>query len=182
MNFVCALFCRVLLHGPSHISIDIIKTEIYTSLKWMPTYFNCVQYLNQTQGHQEELSNPQLSVPLPRHDFTLQWRHNDHDGVKNHQPHGCLFNRLFRHRSKKTSKLCVTGLCAGNSPGPVNSPHKWPVTRKMFPFEDVIMPAEFMAAIYDEEDSVVRLYFIQLFVDIYQSMEFITMNWNVFIN
>ena len=45
--------------------------------------------------------------------------------------------RLFRHRSKKTSKLRVTGLCAGNSP--VNSPHKWPVTRKMFPFDDVIM-------------------------------------------
>ena len=30
-------------------------------------------------------------------------------------------------------------LCAGNSPGPVNSPHKGPVTRKMFPFDDVIM-------------------------------------------
>ena len=27
----------------------------------------------------------------------------------------------------------------GNSPGPVNSPHKGPVTRKMFPFDDVIM-------------------------------------------
>ena len=25
--------------------------------------------------------------------------------------------------------------------GPVNSPHKWPVTRKMFPFDDVIMVA-----------------------------------------
>ena len=25
--------------------------------------------------------------------------------------------------------------------GPVNSPHKWPVTRKMFPFDDVIMNA-----------------------------------------
>ena len=25
------------------------------------------------------------------------------------------------------------------SPGPVNSPHKGPVTRKMFPFDDVIM-------------------------------------------
>ena len=25
----------------------------------------------------------------------------------------------------------------GNSPGPVNSPHKGPVTRKMFPFDDV---------------------------------------------
>ena len=46
----------------------------------------------------------------------LQWRHNDHDGVLNHQPHGCLINRLFGRRSKKTSKLCVTGLCAGNSP------------------------------------------------------------------
>ena len=23
--------------------------------------------------------------------------------------------------------------------GAVNSPHKWPVTRKMFPFDDVIM-------------------------------------------
>ena len=68
-----------------------------------------------------------------------QWRHNDHDGVSNHQPHGCLLNRVFRRRSKKTSKLGVTGLCVGNSPGPVNSSHKGPVTRKMFPFDDVIM-------------------------------------------
>ena len=27
----------------------------------------------------------------------------------------------------------------GNHRWPVNSPHKWPVTRKMFPFDDVIM-------------------------------------------
>ena len=71
--------------------------------------------------------------------LSLQWRHNDHDGVSNHQPHGCLLNRLFRRRSKKISKLRFTGLCAGNSPGPVNSPHKGPVTRKMCPFDDVIM-------------------------------------------
>ena len=62
----------------------------------------------------------------------LQWRHNERDGVSNHQPHDCLLNRLFGRRSKKTSKLCVTGLCAGNSPGPVNSPHKGTVTRKCF--------------------------------------------------
>ena len=47
---------------------------------------------------------------------SLRWRHNGHDSVSNHQPHGCLLNRLFRRRSKKTSKLRVTGLCAGNSP------------------------------------------------------------------
>ena len=71
-------------------------------------------------------------------EFTLQWRHNGRDSVSNHQPHDCSLNRLFRRRSKKTSKLRVTGLCVGNSWGPVNSPHKWPVTRNMFPFDDVI--------------------------------------------
>ena len=71
--------------------------------------------------------------------FTLRWRHNDHYSVSNHQPHGCLLNRLFRRRWKKTSKLCVTGLCVGKLPGPVNSPHKGPVMRKKFLFDDVIM-------------------------------------------
>ena len=73
---------------------------------------------------------------------SLRWRHNGCDSVSYHQPHHCLLNRLFRRRWKKTSKLRVTGLCAGNSPGSVNSPYKWPVTRKMFPFDDVIMGLE----------------------------------------
>ena len=47
---------------------------------------------------------------------SLQWHHNERNGGSNHQPHDCLLNRLFGHRSKKTSKLRVTGLCAGNSP------------------------------------------------------------------
>ena len=46
----------------------------------------------------------------------LQWRHNDRDDVSNHRPRECLLNRLFGRRSKKTSKLRVTGLCEGNSP------------------------------------------------------------------
>ena len=49
--------------------------------------------------------------------LSLQWLHNERDGVSNHQPHDCLLRRLFRRRSKKTSKIRVTGLCAGNSPG-----------------------------------------------------------------
>ena len=63
---------------------------------------------------------------------SLHWRHNDHNGVSNHQPHGCLLNRLFGRRSKKTSKVRVTGLCAGSSPGTGEIP-------KMSPFDDVIM-------------------------------------------
>ena len=53
----------------------------------------------------------------PGRDIPLQWRHNGPDSVSNHQPHDCFLNCLFRRRSKETSKLCVTGLCAGNSPG-----------------------------------------------------------------
>ena len=48
--------------------------------------------------------------------ISLLWRHNGRDGVSNHQPHDCLLNRSLRCRSKKTSKLRVTGLCARNSP------------------------------------------------------------------
>ena len=46
----------------------------------------------------------------------LQWRHNESDGVSYHQRLQCLLNSWFRRRSKKTSKLRVTGFCPGNSP------------------------------------------------------------------
>ena len=78
--------------------------------------------------------------------ISLQRRHNGHDDAINHLRLDCLFNVLFRRRSK----LRVTGLCWGNPPvtGKWNplvtsgSPHKGPVTRKMFPFDDVIMTWE----------------------------------------
>ena len=73
----------------------------------------------------------------------LQWRHNERDSVSNHQPHDCLFNYLFRRRSKKTSKVRVTGLCGWNSPVTGETLHKGPVTRKMFPFDDVIMTTQY---------------------------------------
>ena len=49
-------------------------------------------------------------------DFISQWRHNQRDGVSNHRRLLCLISCRFRRRSKKTSKLRVTDLCAGNSP------------------------------------------------------------------
>ena len=54
--------------------------------------------------------------------YTSQWRHNERDGVSNHQCVDGLFIRLFRSRSKKTSKLRDTGLREGNSPGTVEFP------------------------------------------------------------
>ena len=55
-----------------------------------------------------------LFINMQEH--TLQWHHNEHDGISSHQHLDCLVNRLFRHRSKKISKLCISGLCEGNPP------------------------------------------------------------------
>ena len=67
----------------------------------------------------------------------FRWRQNGHDGVSNHQPHDFLLNRGFGRRLKK---ICASLAFVLYEEWPVNYPHKWPVTLKMFPFDDVIMP------------------------------------------
>ena len=67
-----------------------------------------------------------------------KWNHSECNGISNHQPHHCLPNRSFKRKSKKTSKLWVTGLWRAIHRSPVNSPHKWPVRQKMSPFDDVM--------------------------------------------
>ena len=70
---------------------------------------------------------------------SLQWRHNGYDGVSNHQPLHRLLNRLYGRRSKKTSKLRVTGLCVGTSPGIGEFPAQMASNAENFPFDDVII-------------------------------------------
>ena len=74
----------------------------------------------------------------PLHD-ALQWHHNELDGVSNHRHLDCLLNRLFRRRSKKASKLRVTGICEGNPPVTGRFPSQKVSNAEMFPFDDVIM-------------------------------------------
>ena len=73
------------------------------------------------------------AVKLP-----LQRRHDEHYGVSNHQHIDCLLSGLFRRRSKKTPKLRVNDVCEGY-PLPTASPHKRPIRRKIFMFDDAIM-------------------------------------------
>ena len=82
---------------------------------------------------------PVMQKAFPCHDNALQWRHNGRDSVSNNQSHHCLLNGLFRRRSKKTSSSASLAFVRGIHRWPVNSPLKWPVTRKMFPLDDVIM-------------------------------------------
>ena len=71
----------------------------------------------------------------------LKCRHNGRDGVWNHQPHDCLvYSTVYsgvdqRKHQSSASLAFVWGIHRGLE----NSPHKGPVTRKMFPFDDVIM-------------------------------------------
>ena len=58
-------------------------------------------------------------MSVPSHLITLRLitlRHNERDGLTNHRRLHRLLNCLLRCRSKKTSKLRVTGLCEGNPP------------------------------------------------------------------
>ena len=50
-----------------------------------------------------------------------------------------LLKRLFRHRRKKYQSSASPAFARGIHRWPANYPHKWPVTQKMPPFEDVIM-------------------------------------------
>ena len=75
---------------------------------------------------------------------TFQWRHNDRDGGSNYRRLDGLLNRLFRRRSKKTSKLWLLwGEFTGHRWVPLT---KRPVTRKMFPVDDMAVERDVLMA------------------------------------
>ena len=103
-------------------NIEILRAHRFKSSY---VFLKCSQflYLQCTFDIPKELTkyNP-YSLPVwmsyvLQFKIPLRWRHNGRENVWNHQPHHCLLRLLFRRRSKKTSKLRITGLCAGNSPG-----------------------------------------------------------------
>ena len=129
---------QLLTHTP-HSSFFLSKytyqrSHCWWALNWVEDILAVFRYVALVLAgqHLEHYSKVPSSMTKP----TLQWRHNELHGVPNHQRPDCLLNRLLSCRSKKTSKLCVTVLCEGNSPVTVT---RWPVTREMFPFDDVIM-------------------------------------------
>ena len=97
-----------------HLTIKLLETHAYFG---GGQHCGCWRSIDKASGHQFSVIHPFTQPVSQNGHFSLRWRHDGCDSVSNHQPHDCLLNRLFRHRSKKTSKLRVTGLCAGNSPG-----------------------------------------------------------------
>ena len=72
----------------------------------------------------------------------LQWphySHNEHHGVSNHQHLDYLFKVCSGQDQRKHQSSASLAFVRGIHRWPVNSPHKGPVTRKMFPFHDFII-------------------------------------------
>ena len=116
---ICALFCLV-LHYCGYIS----------SLQWIHVMY-------------KPKSLTVTWLALGESYFTLQWRHNERDGVSNHQPHDFVYSTVYSDTDQRKHLSSVSlAFVRVIHRWPVNSPHKGPVTRKMFPFDDVIMWAQ----------------------------------------
>ena len=100
----------VLTHGPLEKLLEYLRIFSYA---FSSVYFFHVLLITISLKIYQHWSRSTLA--LKRWEL-LQWHHNDLGGVSNHRRPNCLFNRLFKRRSKKTSKLRVTGLCEGNPP------------------------------------------------------------------
>ena len=101
-TIIFVLLYNNIFKPPEH--IEHISTNYFCAVNWFyHIYYNV-------------LLNEEALKPSGAEARTLQWRNYEHDGVSNHKRLDCLLNRLFRRRSKKTSKLRVSGLCEGKSP------------------------------------------------------------------
>ena len=122
-EFTCALclYSQRINHYSRRLQFNL-KINVFLTLKWLwftivclsasgvKSFFVVAKCQRLQSQHSVFISNFTILWIILY--ISLQWCHNGHDGVPNHQPRDCL----FRIRSKKPSKLCVTGLCAGNLP------------------------------------------------------------------
>ena len=86
------------------------------------------------------------SLPLPEPMLTVQWCHNERDSIIMSTiasqitsltiVYSVVYSGVDQRKHQISASLAFV---RGIHRWPVNSPHKWPVTRKMFPFDDVIM-------------------------------------------
>ena len=71
--------------------------------------------------------------------LTLKWRHNERDGVSNYHPYD-FYSAVYSGEDQRRHQSSVSlAFVRGIHRWPANSPHKGPVTWKMYPFDDVIV-------------------------------------------
>ena len=151
-----------------------ITNSIFGSKHWegntLYDYFYSIQMSNFTGPTGTHFTrNCELTIPWAANFLkwavvkmtTLQWRHYERDGVSNHRCLDCLLNRLFRCRSRKHQSSASLVFVGGIRRWPMDSPHKGSVTRKIFPFDDVIRKI----SILQKCSSSMRSFYVSSFCD-----------------
>ena len=125
---ICNIVLFSYLHGDSVYPFgimwttrDIAKFKKYTNIKSRYDYAYALisaialkRYIgtSMTLRYEERVTPGRVKVALV---FTVAYALTI-TVTSNYQRLDCLLNRLFRHKSKKTSKLHVTDLCDSNQP------------------------------------------------------------------
>ena len=118
----------------------ILVCHTDTICKWSFSYKDRLGTVNITQFNEKRSGihscNDWDRTYMRTEHTSLQWHHNEHDGVPDYRR--LDFTQPFvqvQIKANITSLAFVRGIHRG----PVNSPHKEPITRKMFLFGDAIM-------------------------------------------
>ena len=144
------------------INTEIVKCRMKRNVCWefntkqLVMHKVYVQDLSPEYQHSAKKSLPNMSLIPHLAEFTC-WRHdmctlsaslvhyNDviMGTIASQITHDFFYSTVYsdadqRKHQSSASLVFVRGIHRG----PVNSPHKWPVTRKMFPFDDVIMQCQ----------------------------------------
>ena len=85
-----------------------------------------------------------LRKTWPLSAFSLQWRHNERNGVSNYSVSIVCSTVGSGADHTKHQSYASLAFVWGIHRWQVTSPHKMPVTRKMFPFDDVIMCDDYL--------------------------------------
>ena len=114
-----------------HIYMRLHASNIWRKMKWM-VFSVCLE----SHWSTELVQRCRIEVC---HLLPLEWRHN---GTMASQitslriVYSTAYSGADQRKHQSSASLAFVW---GIHRSPVNSPHKWPVTRKMFPFDDVII-------------------------------------------
>ena len=135
--------CQFAMTSSNILAVKMITSFSVEDYVWKINSYTAIPDVNGTWTRPNRAKSSAITIPTAViyiiSQFPLRWRHNGRDGVSNHQPHSC-FSTVYSvedHREHQSSALLA--LVQGSHRRPVNSPHKWPVTRNMFSFDGVFM-------------------------------------------
>ena len=106
-------------------------------------YFDSFPYIKRTQILEIISQWTQVSICSTQSISELLVHYNDviMSAIPSHMTRLTIVHSIvYSDADQRKHQSCASlAFVRGIHRGPVNSPHKWPVTRNMFPFDDVIM-------------------------------------------